>query len=132
MRHYIIMDNYRVGVVALLVAGLLNGCTALVVGGTAAGGYYVVKDKRTVGEIYDDAGITTSINTKFLKDDLVSPIAVNVDTDNGVVTLKGVVDDPATARRAYDLAYSVEGVTLVISNLTIRSEPMTSWGPVNK
>jgi len=128
------MDNYKVAVVALLLAGLLNGCTALVVGGaaTAAGGYYVATDERTVGAMYDDVGITASINTKFLKDDLVSAIAVNVDTDNGVVTLKGAVDDPSTARRAYDLAYSVEGVTLVVSNLTIRSEPMTSWGPVNK
>lgn len=126
------MDNFRTGIVALLAAGLLNGCTALVVGGTAATGYYVVKDKRTVGVIFDDAGITTSINTKFLKDDLVNPIAINVDTDNGVVTLKGTVDNPTVARRAYDLAYSVEGVTLVITNLTIRSEPMTSWGPVYK
>ena len=129
------MDNYRAGVMALLAAGLLNGCAALtvgLVGGAAAGGYYVAKDQRTVGEIYDDAGITTSINTKFLKDDLVSPIAVNVDTDNGVVTLKGTVDNLAAARRAYDLAYSVEGVTLVITNLTIHSEPMTPWGPVNK
>jgi len=42
------LDNYRVGVVALLVAGLLNGCAALVVGGAAAGGYYVEKDRRTM------------------------------------------------------------------------------------
>ena len=131
MRHFI-LDNYRVAVVTLLAAGFLTGCTALAVGGAAAGGYYVVKDQRSVGVIYDDAGITASINTKFLKDDLVNPVAVNVDTVNGEVTLKGTVDNPAVARRAYDLAYSVEGVTLVISNLTIRSEPMTSWGPVDK
>lgn len=128
------MDRYRASIIALLVAGLLNGCTALVVGGATAtaGGYYVVKDERTAGEIYDDASITASINTAFFKDDLVSSIAINVDTVNGVVTLKGTVDSPAAARRAYDLAYGVEGVTLVISNLTIQSEPMTPWGPVTK
>ena len=128
------MDSYRASIIALLVAGLLNGCTALVVGGATAtaGGYYVVKDERTAGEIYDDASITASINTEFFKDDLVSPIAINVDTVNGVVTLKGTVDSPAAARRAYDLAYGVEGVTLVISNLTIQSEPMTPWEPVTK
>ena len=126
------MGNYSVGVVALLVAGLLNGCAALVVGGAAAGGYYVEKNKRTMAEIYDDAGITASINSKFLKDSLVSAVAVNVDTEYGEVTLKGTVDNPAVARRAYDLAYSVEGVTRVISELTIRSEPMTPWGPVDK
>ena len=126
------MDNYSAGVVVLLVAGLLNGCAALVVGGAAAGGYYVEKNKRTMAEIYDDAGITASINSKYLKDGLVSAVAVNVDTEYGEVTLKGTVDNPAVARRAYDLAYSVEGVTRVISELTIRSEPMTPWGPVDK
>ena len=126
------MGNYRMGIVVFLVAGLLNGCAALVVGGAAAGGVYVANDERTAGEIYSDASITASVNTKFFKDDLVSAIAVNVDTDNGVVTLKGTVDNPAAARRAYDLAYSVEGVTLIISKLTIRSEPMTPWGPVDR
>jgi hyperosmotically inducible protein len=118
--------------VALLVAGLLNGCAALVVGGVAAGGYYVVKDERSLAEITDDAGITASINSKFLTDDLVSPIAVNVGTHKGVVTLHGTVEHPAAARRAYDLAYSVKGVTRVFSKLSIRSQPMTPWGPVNK
>ena len=126
------MDNFRVGVVALLVAGLLNGCAALVVGGAAAGGYYVAKDERTIAEITDDASITASINSKYLMDDLVSPIAVNVDTHKGVVTLNGTVENPAAARRAYGLAYSVEGVTQVFSKLSIRSQPMTPWGPVNK
>ena len=87
---------------------------------------------RPRAEITDDASITASINSKFLSDDLVSPFAVNVDTHKGVVTLHGTVDNPAAARRAYDLAYSVGGVAGVISQLTTRSEPMTPWGPVNK
>ena len=126
------MDDFRVGIMVLLLAALLSGCAAVAVGGAAAGGYYVAKDKRTMAEMYDDASITTSINSKFLSDDLVSPFAINVDTDKGVVTLRGTVDNPAAARRAYDLAYSVGGVSGVISQLTIRSEPMTPWGPVNK
>jgi len=126
------MDNDKVCVVALLLAGSLSGCAAVAVGGAAAGGYYVVKDERTMAEIYDDASITAAINSRFLKDDLVSAVDVNVDTNYGEVTLKGTVDNPAVARRAYDLAYSVEGVTRVISQLTIRSETMTPWGPVNK
>ena len=126
------MDHYRLFVVALLLAGLLNGCAVLVVGGAAAGGIYVLKDDRSFGEITADTKITTSVNTRFFKDDLISPIAINVDTFRGVVTLHGTVDNPAEARRTYDLAYSVEGVTQVISKLNIRSEPMSSWGPVDK
>jgi hyperosmotically inducible protein len=124
--------NPVLGVAVLLIAGSLNGCVALVAGGSAAGGYYVAKDKRTIAVIADDASITSSINVKFLKDDLVSPVAINVDTYEGVVTLQGMVDNPVEARRAYDIAYSVEGVKQVISKLTIRSEAMTPWGPVDK
>ena len=79
-----------------------------------------------------DAKITSSINTKYLQDDMVSAIDINVDTHKGVVTLKGSVDNHQAARRAYDLAYSVEGVTQVISKLTIRSAAMSPWGPVDR
>ena len=128
------MNSLRLRIVLVLFAGTLNACAALVAGGAgaAAGGYYVAKDKRSMTEITNDAGITYAINAKFLKDDLVNPLDVNVDTYEGVVTLRGMVDTPAAARRAYDLAYSVDGVTKVISNLTIRSEPMSPWGPVDK
>lgn len=131
-RYNLLMDNYRAGVVVLLVAGLLDGCAALVVGGVAAGSYYVATDERSIVEITEDAGITASINSKFFTDDLVSPAAVNVDTHKGVVTLLGTVKSSEVARRAYDLAYSVEGVSLVVSKLSIRSQPMTPWGPVNQ
>lgn len=133
--HSCVMKISRHLLVVLLVTGLLNGCAALLVGGAAggaAGAYYVEKDKRGFEAIASDAGITSSINTKFIQDDLVSAIDVNVDTHNGVVTLKGVVNTHEVARRAYDIAYSVEGVTQVISKLTIRSEPMSPWGPVSR
>jgi hyperosmotically inducible protein len=128
------MNSLRLRIVLVLFAGALNACAALVAGGVgaAAGGYYVAKDKRSMKEITNDASITYAINAKFLKDDLVNPVDINVDTYEGVVTLRGMVDTPAAARRAYDLAYGVDGVTKVISNLTIRSEPMSPWGPVDK
>ena len=121
-------------VMLLLVAGWLSGCTALVVGGAGAGagGYYVAKSERTMGEIASDARITSAINTKFLRDDMVSAIGINVDTHKGVVTLKGTVDNQVVARRAYDLAFSVEGVSQVFTKLTIRSEPMSPWGEVGR
>jgi len=122
----------RLGVALLLIACLLTGCVAMVAGGAAAGGYYVAEDKRTIAVITDDASITSSINVKFLKDDLLNPMAINVDTYKGVVTLQGMVDNPEAARRAYDIAYSVEGVKQVISKLTIRSEAMSPWGPVDR
>ena len=126
------MTFLGLGVVVILAAGSLNGCTVLAVGGAAAGGYYVAQDKRSIGVITDDASISLSIKAKLLKDDLVSPVDVRVTTNEGVVTLQGMVDSPEAASRVYDIAYSVKGVTRVISNLTIRSEAMTPWGAVDK
>ena len=102
--HSYIMKMLELTMVILLVAGLLNGCAALVVGGAGVGGYVVAKDKRSISEMTSDASITSSINTKFLQDDMVSAVAINVDTHKGVVTLKGAVDTYEAARRAYDLA----------------------------
>ncbi len=98
---------------------LLSGCGALVVGGAAAGGYYVGKDERSIGQISEDATITSSINAKYVKDDLVSALDINVDTRNGVVTLYGSVSSSAVAARAVQLARGVKGVKQVHSKLTV-------------
>lgn len=105
--------------VLFLSMGLLSGCGALVVGGAAAGGYYVGKDERTLGEITDDASITSSINASYVKDSQVSALDINVDTRRGVVTLYGSVDSQAVASRAVEIARSTKGVKQVISKLTV-------------
>lgn len=106
----------------LLVLGLvsaLTGCAAAVVGGAAAGGYYVGKDERTLGEISSDATITSTINTRYVQDDLVSAMDINVDTHRGVVTLYGQVKSQAVATRAVQIARSVKGVKQVNSKLSV-------------
>jgi hyperosmotically inducible protein len=99
--------------------GLLGGCAAAVVGGAAAGGYYAGKDERSVGQIAEDAGITSSINTRYVQDDLVQARNINVDTYNGVVTLYGNVPNQTVIDRAVSIARSVKGVRQVVSKLTI-------------
>lgn len=122
----------------VLVSGLLlsisifylTGCAGLVLGGTAAGGYYVAKDKRSFGEITADAAITSSVNAKYVTDDLVSALDVNVDTYRGVVTLNGLVPNHAAATRAVELALGTKNVTKVISNLTTRDQALSPKGVV--
>lgn len=114
------MNLFRSVMTLLLLTGVLNGCAALVIGGAAAGGYYVAKDERSVGDITDDATITSTINTRFVRDDLVSAIDINVDTYEGVVTLTGTVDSPAASVRAMQLARSTKGVKRVNSKLTVK------------
>ncbi|WP_297527316.1 BON domain-containing protein [Thiohalobacter sp.] len=103
----------------LVLPLLLQGCGALVVGGAAAGGYYVGKDERTVGEIADDATITSTINARYVKDPEVPALDINVDTYRGVVTLYGSVGSQRVASRAVAIAGSVKGVRRVISKLTV-------------
>ena len=103
----------------VLCLGLLGGCAAAVVGGAAAGGYYVGQDERTASEIAQDATITSTVNTRYIRDDLVKARHINVDTHRGVVTLYGKVPSQAAASRAVAIARGVDGVRQVNSKLTI-------------
>ena len=104
------------GVCVLL---LLAACTAAVVGGAAPGGYDTAASGRSTTSGGADAAITSSINTRYVRDDLINAMDVRVSTYRGVVTLSGRVSSQAAARRAVDLAHSVTGVTQVVSRLSV-------------
>ena len=72
-----------------------------------------------VGEAVADAAITAAVNAEFAKDAAVSALQINVDTNNGAVTLKGTVKDDAAKARAEDIAKAVKGVKSVQNELTI-------------
>lgn len=103
----------------LATIGLLQGCVAAAVGGAAAGGYYVGKDERTVGEITDDATITTKVKSLLIAEKNIKSLDINVDTHLRVVTLHGQVRSGSEERRAIEIATDVKGVTRVISNLRV-------------
>jgi hyperosmotically inducible protein len=73
------------------------------------------------GAIVTDAALTTSVKTKFLADDMVKGLNIDVDTDNGVVTLNGRVASQAEANRATTIARNTDGVKSVVSNLRVGS-----------
>ena len=69
-----------------------------------------------------DAAITTAVKTKFLADSTVKGMAINVDTDGGVVTLTGTVTSAAESRRAVTLARETDGVKSVVNHLKVGSK----------
>jgi osmotically-inducible protein OsmY len=69
-----------------------------------------------------DARIGTSVQAKYYADDRVHGHRINVDAQNGVVTLRGTVPDASAKEHAVTLARSVEGVTDVKDELQVRSE----------
>jgi osmotically-inducible protein OsmY len=62
------------------------------------------------GQPVADAWITTKIQAKFFADDDVRSRDINVDTMNGVVTLKGEVHSNAERRQAVAIARNTDGV----------------------
>lgn len=107
------MSQLTLKLVCLSLVVHLSACAAAVVGGAARGGY------NADAQVNSDASITSAINARYVRDDLVSAFDVSVSTRRGEVTLSGSVLSRRAARRAVDLARSVTGVTRVVSRLTV-------------
>lgn len=90
----------------------------------------VVREKTVtagakVGSVIDNARLVTVINGKYVADKDLSALKINVDATDGVVTLKGTVASAELIGRAIALALNTDGVTLVVSQLTIDSGETT-------
>ena len=63
---------------------------------------------------------SSAIKAKMALDDTVKAAAIDVETDGGVVTLKGTVRSQAERTRAAQLARETDGVTSVRDRLVVR------------
>jgi hyperosmotically inducible protein len=71
-------------------------------------------------EAVSAAAVTSKIKAKMLLDDVVRASDINVDTDDGVVTLTGTVESKDEQRRAVRIATETAGVTRVVNRLRVR------------
>lgn len=69
----------------------------------------------------DDAAITATIKGKLVADDELKAIDINVDTSGGAVTLSGVAPSSTAVDRATTIAKSVDGVSNVNNQLTVKT-----------
>ena len=84
--------------------------TGEVVGGVA----------EEAGEDVSDSWITTKVTSQLIADDLVKARNIDVDTDNGVVSLNGMVLSNAERSRAVSITKATKGVKRVdTSNLKV-------------
>ena len=95
---------------SLVVAALLTISTASAVPAVAA---------RSVGQVIDDTAITTEAKAKLTADKLSNLTKIEVKTENGIVTLNGVVDDADRRVRAAQVVSGVNGVKGVINNIHV-------------
>jgi osmotically-inducible protein OsmY len=72
-------------------------------------------------ELVSDATLTTKVHTALMNNVGLNTLrSINVDSDKGVVTLKGRVDSEDTKRRAEDVAKRVSGVSAVKNELRVK------------
>jgi hyperosmotically inducible periplasmic protein len=94
-----------VGLFSLILA---SGCTALT--------------GKTAGTNVDDATITASVKTNLAAERGMQTLtAIDVDTNEGIVSLNGVVESPAAKQRAVEIARQTSGVAKVVNNLQVAS-----------
>lgn len=75
----------------------------------------------SAGAKVDDATITAKVNASLATDKDLSAIKIDVDTRNGVVTLSGPAPSATARARASEVARSVQGVSSVNNQLTIKA-----------
>jgi hypothetical protein len=76
---------------------------------------------KAIADATADARITAAIKAKIVADPNLSALSISVSTTDGCVTLSGTASSADNIRRAMTLAYDTDGVTQVISTLSVKS-----------
>lgn len=74
---------------------------------------------KSFSRTWHDATITAGLNMKYAASDNLSAMDINVDTDNGVVTLKGTVKNDAARDLAVAMAKGYDNVVDVKDDLKV-------------
>ncbi|HEX3130363.1 MAG TPA: BON domain-containing protein [Thermoanaerobaculia bacterium] len=70
---------------------------------------------RSPGTQVDDAAITAAVKAKLATDGDINPFNIDVDTNEGVVTLQGRVEKEEARTKAEQLARETDGVKRVVN-----------------
>lgn len=95
-----------------------TGTNAVVEGSKKAAG--AVKDAAgKTADVTTDASVTTAVKTRLMKDEVARGTAIDVDTDDGVVTIRGTVPTQVDKDRIGKLVADTAGVKTVKNELKI-------------
>jgi osmotically-inducible protein OsmY len=78
------------------------------------------RTSESLGQYVDDSVITTKVKTALLVDPDIKSLDIGVETFKGVVQLSGFVNSAEQARKAVEIAKSVEGVRSVKNSLVVK------------
>jgi hyperosmotically inducible periplasmic protein len=74
------------------------------------------------GDKLSDAAVTTRIKTGFSGEKLLQDAAIDVDTTDHIVTLRGTVASNLAKARAVEIARGTESVTGVVDRMVVRQQ----------
>ena len=77
-------------------------------------------DNQSFRQTVLDATLAASVNTKLLLNENTSGTAIDVDTENGVVTLTGEVASDEESELAEMIAKNTDGTRSVVNKLTVK------------
>jgi Predicted periplasmic or secreted lipoprotein len=93
--------------------------TVVVLALVMAMGLSACSSTRSAGNQVDDATITASVKAKLAADGDINPFNIDVDANEGVVTLQGRVEKSEARTKAEQLARDTEGVQRVINLIKV-------------
>jgi hyperosmotically inducible protein len=76
-------------------------------------------ERSAAGQATDDATLTTKVKSALLADDKVKGLNINVDTNDGVVTLTGKAGSPEEKDQALKVVRGIEGVKNVQDRIAV-------------
>jgi hyperosmotically inducible protein len=122
------------GLAIVAVAALVSGCAVAMLGGAARSGGGSTgtsgsapaskpagsQAARPTSSVAADNSISTAVRSRFAASTALKPLKLTVDTYDGVVTLRGQVNNVEQRNAAQLEARAVSGVKSVKNELTVR------------
>jgi hyperosmotically inducible periplasmic protein len=86
----------------------------------------------TIACAQSDPGVTTAVKSKLAVDDTVKAYRIDVDTNDRVVTLSGIVETPAAKEQAVMIARQTDGVRDVVDRITVAPGAAATTGELRE
>ena len=107
--------------IALLLSALLAASPVLAQPTDKSSDQVTEEGRQKNNQLAGDAALTSKVHTALANNVGLNTLrSINVDSDKGVVTLKGRVDSEDTKQRAEAVAKKVNGVTAVKNELQVK------------
>lgn len=110
---------YLIGVVESESKKRMAGDIARGTQGTQRVENQLVVGKTTIGQQFNDTMLSSKIRVKLLQEPDIRSTNIDVDTNNNIVTLTGIVATAAEKNKALMVVHKVAGNRQVVNNLSV-------------